>query len=448
MIGEHAVVIGAGMGGLVAAAAAAPHFSQVTVLDRDELPSQAAWRMGTPQCRHAHMLLIGGLMAINELLPGFGDDLEAAGAVRTRYSIDIHSESPGYNPVTRRDLGLPVGYMMTRPLLEITTRRRVEALGNVQIRSRTRVTGLDAAAGDVRGVRLAGATGEETLAADLVIDSSGRGQPTLELMAAFGLARPDEDVIGINTTYTSCIVKKPPGWVDDWKAVITLPDPPADRMGAFLFSVEGDCWIVSVNEMHGPVDPTDWAGLLAGAKALRTPTVYDTIKDCQPVSDVVRFRRPQSTRRHFERLAAFPRGLIAFGDAVCQFNPVYGQGMSSSAKQARLLKGLFAEREGAADPLTGIAETFFSRAPSVTDAPWGATRGFDFQFTETTGEKPANHEQSQAFGAALAELVSRDAEVQRLFTEVGHLVKPPSVFEDPAIAGRVMAIMAETRAPA
>jgi 2-polyprenyl-6-methoxyphenol hydroxylase-like FAD-dependent oxidoreductase len=122
-----AVVIGAGMGGLAAAAALADHFERVTVLERDALPDDASPRPGTPQSNHPHGLLQGGLRALCELFPGFDLDLAGAGAVPLRIDLDIRKELPGYHPFPRRNHGW-LGYSMTRPLIELVARRRVAAI--------------------------------------------------------------------------------------------------------------------------------------------------------------------------------------------------------------------------------------------------------------------------------------------------------------------------------
>ncbi len=67
---KQAVVIGAGMGGLAAAKAVAPHFEKVIVFERDALPDAPAPRLGTPQARHTHGLLAGGCRALEHLFPG------------------------------------------------------------------------------------------------------------------------------------------------------------------------------------------------------------------------------------------------------------------------------------------------------------------------------------------------------------------------------------------
>src|SRR5207245_5191711 len=94
--GKQAVVIGAGISGLTAARALADHFEQITVLERDSLPVQACQRAGTPQARHVHGLLAGGLKALAELFPGFEDDLVRLGAVPLRGGLDVRLERPGF----------------------------------------------------------------------------------------------------------------------------------------------------------------------------------------------------------------------------------------------------------------------------------------------------------------------------------------------------------------
>jgi len=290
---RRAIVIGAGMGGLAAAGALASHFAHVTVLERDVLAGEAAPRKGTPQCRQPHALLAGGLQALCEIFPGFDDDLARAGAAPVRQNLDIRLEQPGRDFMPRRDLGLPLSYFMTRPLLELTLRRRVQALGHVEIRSRAEVLGLVAGeAGEgVVGVRFDGGGGEETLAGDLVIDASGRGEPTLAFLEAAGFAPPEEQVVQMGLGYAS-VVLSPPRRGDDWLAAITMPEAPADRYGMFLLPIEGGRWMATIDSMNDAELPEDWPAFLARAKALRTPTLYEAIKDCAPLSEVARFRAP------------------------------------------------------------------------------------------------------------------------------------------------------------
>ena len=184
LLGRHAIVVGAGIGGLAAAKALSSSFETVTVLERDALPSEPIARIGTPQARQVHVLLRGGLEALIELFPEFETELERAGAVRVRVGSQARLELPGFDPFPRRDLGFDY-LSMTRPLLEFVVRRLIEKQGNISLISRCRVTQLlelpERTA--VTGVRYDDADGRGTeLAADFIVDASSRGTLTLELL--------------------------------------------------------------------------------------------------------------------------------------------------------------------------------------------------------------------------------------------------------------------------
>lgn len=203
--GKHAIVIGAGMGGLTAAKALSPYFDKVTVLERDALPVAAEPRIGTPHCRQVHVLLRGGLDALIEFFPSFETELEKAGAVRVRVGSELMVEAPGFDPFPQRDLGIE-SPSMTRPLVEFVTRRFVEWEAKIALRTGCRVTRLLASPDGtaVTGVRYDLADGDsKELLADLVVDASSRGTLTLELLDQLGVPRPEEAEIGIDLTYAT-----------------------------------------------------------------------------------------------------------------------------------------------------------------------------------------------------------------------------------------------------
>src|SRR5262245_25708662 len=184
----RAIVVGAGMGGLTAARALADHVDRVVILERDALPERPTDRVGIPQGKHVHALLAGGQRALSALFPGFERDLVEAGAVPLRVGLDVRTERPGYDPFPPRDLGWDA-YAMSRAQVEFLVRRRVREVSNVEIRQRCRVQDLVARPDGtaVTGVRYLGPReATETLAADLVIDASGQGTLTLELLRSLG----------------------------------------------------------------------------------------------------------------------------------------------------------------------------------------------------------------------------------------------------------------------
>ena len=444
MIGRQALILGAGIGGLTAARALADHFERVVVLERDPLPAQPEDRPGVPQGRHVHALLAGGQHSLCELFPGFDKDLVATGAVPMRAGLDLRAERPGYDPFPQRDLGFDA-YAQSRAQLEWSVRRRVEAHPGIELRHRCRaqelVTRPDGQA--VTGARYATPDGPiETIAADLTVDATGRGAPTLDVLKSTGRSQPSETTIGVDVAYSTAVFAIPDDAPRDWKGVFCFPHPPSSR-GALLMPMEGNRWIMTLAGRHGDRPPGDIDGLIAYAKTLRTPTTYNAIRQAKPLGDVVRYGFSESGYRHYARLEDFPKGLLPMGDAVCRFNPVYGQGMSVAAQEACALRRFLGARSSERDPLDGLAHAFLTEADALIATPWAQAAVPDFIHPDTRGERPANFEETLRFGAALTKLMARDPAIHKLVAEVQNLLKPRSVYFEPEIMQRVMAVMSE-----
>ena len=442
LIGKHAIIVGAGMGGLVAAKTLSGHFGHVTVLERDVLSSDAEPRQGTPQARHLHALLAGGLSALRELLPSIETELEQAGAVRLA-TEDLRMERPGFDPYPQRELGLS-WLSVSRPLLEFVTRQAVKRQKNIELLGNCRVkefVGIpDGSA--VTGVRYETSDGRiETISADLVVDASGRGILSFAALDSMGLAKPEETEIGIDIAYSTAVFERPKDAPSTWKLVMVLPSAPDDSRGALLSPIEKNRWIVRVGGNHGDAPPGDMEGFLGFVKTLRTPTIYDAIKDAKPVGQIVRYLLPCSTRRHFEKMQRFPRGLLPVGDAICRFNPVFGQGMSVAAQEAVILNRLLRARAGEIDPLEGLAFAFFDKIQDVLETPWGVATS-DFIYPKTRGQRPLDLERRVQFSIALVRLGAQDPSIHKLMFEVNHLLKPQSSFRAPEVAERVAKLMA------
>lgn len=444
-IGRRAAVVGAGMAGLPAACALADCFEQVIVLERDALPAAASHRAGTPQARHTHGLLQGGQHALCTLFPGFEEDLAAAGAVPLRVGLDVRLEQPGFDPFPKRDLGL-VTYAMSRPLIEFAVRQRVEQHANITLREHCRAQELVASpdGGAVSAIRFENGDGRsETLAADLVVEASGRANLTLGLLEATGRPRPEATTIGVDICYGTAIFAIPDDRPSDWKGVMTFNAPMEGGLGGIMLPLEGNRWIVTLVGRHGEKPPADRDGFLAYAQRLRTSTIYDAIKRADQLGEITRFGFPASVWRHFEDFEEFPRGLLPIGDAICRFNPVYGQGMSVAAQQACLLRELLQRDGDESDGLAGLAPAFFAEAAALIESPWALAAVPDLAHPQTEGQRPEDLEQTLAFSAALIHLAAEDPAVHKLLFEVLHLLKPHSGLRDPDLVERVKAMTAE-----
>jgi 2-polyprenyl-6-methoxyphenol hydroxylase-like FAD-dependent oxidoreductase len=440
-LGRRAVVIGAGIGGLSVAGALAQHFERVEVLERDRLDTSVASRSGTPQDRHPHGLLAGGLRALDQIFPGFKRDLSAAGAVPVSFAREVQFERPDVGALPKRDFGISV-LCATRPLIELVLRRRAEAVANVTLRPASRVIGIVPATGGagVRGVQFVSGSGRfETLDADLVVDASGRGAPTLTLLDALCWDRPQMTEIGVDITYATAVVEIPPNATTKWKAVLTLPDPPYLALHAVLVPTEDDRWIVAIADHSATAWIETWDAFLDASRSLITPTVYNALRYAQPPEGIRHYRFPVSTWRHFERLPRLPRGVLPIADAFCRFNPIHGQGMSSAAKQARLLQDVLQRAAAGPDPIAAVQAGFMTDVASVLETPWIMSTSADLAFPQTRGQRPDNFAEAREFEAALFRAAVADPVVHRAMIEVAHLLKPQSLLQEPDIMRRIEA---------
>jgi 2-polyprenyl-6-methoxyphenol hydroxylase-like FAD-dependent oxidoreductase len=416
----HAVVVGASMAGLLAARTLAESFARVTVLDRDTLPEKAVHRRGVPQDRHVHAVQPRGLRQLEELLSGLTAELVDAGAVpgTMRFHLSGHLIIPtGGGP----------SLFASRPLIEHRVRARVAALPTVTIRARCPVTGLLAGGDRVVGVR----AGDAGVAADLVVDATGRGSRTPLWLAELGYPAPREDRVEVVLRYATRTYRLRPGALRHDAAVLIVATRAVPR-GALLAALEDGRHIVTATGMGPDAPPTDPAGFDRFLTRLPAPDIAEALTDAEPLDDPVGFRFPASVRRRYERLTRFPDGLVVLGDGVCSFNPIYGQGMTVAALQAAALR----------DELTRgdafCARRYFRTVATILDAPWIVAAGADFAHPHVTGPRGFtirlfNHYLPRVHAAA-----ARDPVIATAFLRVTGMLDPPIALLRPDRLARVL----------
>jgi 2-polyprenyl-6-methoxyphenol hydroxylase-like FAD-dependent oxidoreductase len=432
-IGDRAVVLGASMAGLLAARVLADVYAQVTVIDRDELPETPMHRRGVPHGRHAHGLLTGGQQALEELFPGLTAELIAHGApvgdllANGRWYVSGHRLRQAHS-------GL-VALSPSRPVLEGHVRAQVRALPNVTFLDSHDIVGL-AATPD--GRRVAGArvlhragSAEEVLGADLVVDATGRGSRTPVRLEALGYPRPVKEQVRIGLSYATRTYRLPPDALDGDLAVLQTATSEHPRSGVLL-RLEGDRWMVTLAGRLGDHPPTDPDGFLAFARSLRFPDIYQAVRDAEPLDDPVGFRFPVSVRHRYERLDRFPDGLLVLGDAVCSFNPVYGQGMTVAALEALIL------RRHLQHGTRPQPHRFFADLARVVDVPWDIAVGGDLAFPGVQGRRTPKVRLINAYLARLHAAAAHDASLASAFLRVAGLVAPPQSLLHPGVAVRVL----------
>ena len=441
--GGRAIVVGGSITGLLATRALTEHFSDVTLIERDRFPDGPDFRKGLPQMRHVHVLLKQGERVMAHYFPELLDELIAGGAHLIDMGGDLRWFNFG-NWKTRFQSGVDF-FCQSRGFLEWKIRQRVASLEGVRMLDACDVTGytLDAT-GRISGVNIHRPEGtqnhtDDHIDADLVVDASGRGSRTPQWLDQLGFGKPTETEVKVDVGYASCFYRRPEKAPGDWTGLMIYPKPPGTRLGV-LFPVEDNRWMVTLVGWFGDHPPIDERGFLEFAASLPVSDLHDAIKDAELVSPIASHRFPSNRRRHYERMRHFPDGLVVLGDALCSFNPIYGQGMTTGALGVRLLDDALREhrrRDGTGN-LAGFSQTFQRKIAKVIDSPWLLTTTEDFRNPSTEGRRAWWTAALCWYTARIHRLTWSDRFTARRFLEVMHLTERPTALFHPYIVFRAL----------
>jgi 2-polyprenyl-6-methoxyphenol hydroxylase-like FAD-dependent oxidoreductase len=435
----HAVVVGGGVAGLLAARALANHFDRVTLFERDEYPGPLAHRRGVPQGRHVHGVLAQGLVVLDELLPGLTDEMTAGGAIPFDWGRDLQwYYFGGYKP--RRETGTRV-LLFTRPYLETHLVRRLQGLGNVELRVGVAVEGLLTSAdrSTVTGIQVRPVGGElEDIAADLVVDASGRGSRSPRWLAALGYPAPATTEIGIDVRYVSRFYRRGPNDLPGTTVVYVVPKPPEEKRGGAALQVEGDRWLVTLwGYFAADHPPTDDAGFLDFARSLPAPDVHQLISRLEPLTESVAYSIPVSVRHHYASMKRFPENYVLVGDAVSAFNPVFAQGMTVAALEVQKFDRTLADARRRGD-LKGVGRAFMRRQARLIELPWRMAGHEDFRYPQTKGRRTFGTSLANRYSARMQKVSEHDFAVYRAFLQAMHMTRSPFVMFKPSVVLRVL----------
>jgi 2-polyprenyl-6-methoxyphenol hydroxylase-like FAD-dependent oxidoreductase len=424
------------MAGLLAARVLSERFDSVWLLERDALPEGAQARKGTPQALHAHGLLARGREIVESLCPGFTAALAAQGALLG----DLQANAPFVAGGRRFAHGTSGehGVACSRLAIEAELRRRVLARPGVQA-----LTGVDICAplcqaGQVHGVRVLQRDGgaEQTLAADLVVDCTGRGSRAPAWLRDWGFEAPAEERVEVGLGYATAYFKRDDAHAPGIAALIFAATPALPLPGVLLAQEPAEDgvprWVVTLGGYAGDHPPGTLEGLRERARRMHDPALRRVLEEAVPLGPVLRYAFPHSQRRRYERLARFPERFLVMGDAVASFNPVYGQGMTVAACEALALRAALAHG------LDGAHRRFFRAAARAVDTPWALAVGSDLALAAVPGERPRAVRFVNAYLARVMRAAPEDAHVARAFLRVAHLVAPPASLFAPAVLARVL----------
>lgn len=428
---QHALVIGASMSGLLAARALGAIFSKVTIIEKDTLDKGGSPRRSVPQGHHAHGLLSCGRDMIEAAFCGISDELIEDGAIEVDYLRDMMWVSDGH-PIRSGPSSIG-GLLFSRPNLEEHIRGRLLQNRNVSIIDDASVTGL---LKTVDNKRVIGATYETSpgarseISADLVVDASGRGSHSPVWLREMGYASPREEKVAVGVTYTTCTFPRQARDLGGKLGVVVAASQPNWRCGALL-AQEDDRWIASIGGYFGDRAPTDHDGFRAFARTLPVPHIAEVISAAEPLTPFVTYNFVASLRRHYEELRSFPEGYLVLGDALCSFNPIYGQGMTVASLEAQALGILLRQYRDR------FAPRFFKLAKSLIDVPWDIVVGNDLLNSRTNGTRTMRLRFINWYLGQLKQQLPSDLELSRAFLGVSNMKEPPSSLFHPRIIGRL-----------
>ncbi|MER5479402.1 pyridine nucleotide-disulfide oxidoreductase [Streptomyces sp. NPDC002734] len=423
------MVVGASLGGLLAAAALADQVDQVTVVERDTLPDEPAFRKGLPQSRHAHILLPSGRQAIEDLVPDLRlrESILEAGGRDISMTADALMTGPAgwFRRWPQRSHCL---LTCSRELLDFVVRRAVLSHPGIAV-LKAEATGLTGTAERVTGVRLAGA---DPLTADVVVDAGGRGSRAVPWLEQLGTTGIPEAAVDAGLVYASRLFRIPAG-AESLPLIMlqSVPDPTRPSRSAVLVPIEGDRWLVSVSGSRGGEPSSRAEDFAPYALSLRDPLVGRLISGAEPLSDVMLSRSTGNRRRHFEK-ARLPDGFVALGDAVASFNPVYGQGITVAALSAKALKQQ--AQRGRLDE-TGASSRVQREIGKQVDAAWALSASMDRWVPGVEGDPPSLLDRALSrYTRRMARVATTSYKVSAAMCDVttlqvsgAHLLKPSLV---------------------
>jgi len=429
------------MSGLLAARVLSDFYQTITLVERDVMPTGAAQRRGVPQGRHVHALWPRGSQILGQLFSGLDTDLATDGSkvFDDGDSSKFYLSFGGHQFVrsgTFPRSQLLAAYYQSRPFLEDHVRRRVCAIPNVKVMDGHDVVELtcNEDLSRVTGVNVCSRQNDEkhSVSANLVVDATGRGSRMPTFLESLGYHRPLEDEVVMRLAYSSQLLRIPPG-MHNGLAVLIGPVPGRPTAMA-LFSYENNTWLLTAVGLAGHEPPADLAGMLRFIEGFTPPEVLSALQCAEPLGEVARYRTPSSRWRRYDKMRQFPAGLLVFGDAICSFNPIYGQGMTVAALEAIALDRCLRRGQG------NLAPRFFRAAAKPIGVAWQLAVGGDLALPEIEGARPLSMRLANKYVDRVQAAAETNLAVAGQFLKVaGFSASPASLFA-PSVVLRVAAV--------
>jgi 2-polyprenyl-6-methoxyphenol hydroxylase-like FAD-dependent oxidoreductase len=431
---NRAVVVGGGIAGKLAARVLSEFFKEVIIIEKDKKNEHVTNRKGVPQGHQGHVLLKSGEEIIEELFPGIFQELSRNGAEKTDFAGDILWSHHGAQKI-RFDSNVSIS-QQSRPLLEWQIQQKLEKIPNINFRFNCKVQTINFNNEEIHSLDMEDQNGEVTeILADLVIDASGAAALHNQWLRDSGYEIPAKTEIKVDLFYASMVFKRLSHESINWHSLLAYPNPPEVNRGGMISPFEGNHMLVTLIGYGTKEVPGDIDSFLEYAETLEQPEFYDLIKNELPLSEAVQiYRFPSLRRYHFEKLRKHPAGLLMIGDAFCRVDPVFAQGMSLAALEAKALRELLMQGLKKKQ----LTKSYHKKVGRILDIPWLIALTEDFRFNTTSGRKPIGLPILQWYVKKVVAACSHNEHVYKQFIQVLHLKSHPISLAHPGILAKVL----------
>lgn len=439
---ERAIVIGGGIAGLMAARVLSDYYGEVFIVDRDDFPTAPENRPGTPQAFQPHRLTPRGSMITERLFPGFNDDLLEHGAPSSQ-NKNVHLINQ-YGSMVMQNTNNQATF--SRALLEWVIRQRVQRIANVRFLPKHEVIGLQTTPDQtaVTGIHVqerGQSRLRKRLMADMVLDASGRSSKLVKWLQELAIAVPAPDFLQVNLGYSTRQYKIPSHLAEKWDTIRVEGNPDKGNFSEVLSTIENNIAEMSLQGVGSHYPPTDVSAYEQALTQLSSPLMMEALQGLEPLTSPRGYRIPELYRHHFEQMERWPSGLLVLGDAFCNFDPIYGQGMTVAAIEVEMLEACLQEQRDR--PVAGFEQRVLKKMKAVVEPAWWLNVVADLQWegVEYVGTEPLK---GIAFAQKYMDLYLKHATVQQnwdlygLYWFVNSLLLSPREIINPQMVTTVL----------
>lgn len=419
----RAIVMGASMGGLLASRILSKHFDEVILIERDVLPDHPQFRKGVSQANHAHLIYTKGFEIISEYFPETKRLLEEKNTTFIDFGR-VHWMQYKRWKVTG-DLNAPSAIFL-RYYLDWAIVKQLRQIPNIVFMEGTHIEGLvyDKESNAITGVKV---KGEEVISGDLVIDAMGKASKTFDWLREFGFDNIPVNSLEVGVKYVSRVYEYPENV--EIPNIIISPDLPNNMRYTLLLNTN-EGLLVTLTGIMNDHPGTDEESFLEFARGNDDTCVYEFMKRLKPHSPITSYGYPRTRRIRYDKIK-LPSGFLPFSDSYTSFNPIYGQGMTIAAIEAKELDKYLSKSK------KFVAKKFYKKVEPFVAFAWGLSFTDMLRVPEAQGKRTLSGKMMNWY-IKHVQLASTNSKVYEAFLQAMMMNKSPSSLFNPAFIMRVL----------